>query len=93
MYKREQIMRIYHVGDCPVCGNYGRMEVLFDTSADKCFVMCEECHLEFSSMDDYRNKINGRRVCLAPNDNVVVRPATLREIQGTEWYPFISELP
>ncbi len=83
--------QIYHIGNCPVCGNYGRMEILFDTSSSKCFVMCEECDLEFTSISDYQ-RLNVRRMYFNPNEEITsIRSATLDEIMGTEWYPFIAD--
>lgn len=82
---------IYHIGNCPVCSSYGRMEILFDTSLCRCFAMCEECLLEFASVSDYR-KNNGNRIFYKSNDTVpYIRPATLDEINGTEWFPYLTD--
>lgn len=83
--------KIYHIDECPVCRGYGRMEVLFDVNKNKCFVMCEECDLEFASVKDYL-KMHGRRVYFQPNQKLpVIRPATLDEIINTEWYPLVTD--
>lgn len=82
---------IYHIGECPVCRSYGRMEVLFDCSKSKCFVMCEECDLEFSSLKNYL-KMHGKRVYFNSNQKLpVIRPATLDEIADTEWYVLVTD--
>lgn len=83
--------QIFHIGGCPICKDYGRMEILFDTADKKCFAMCEECLLEFSSISDYINNKNGRRVFLSENDTITVRPAALEETENTEWYPYITD--
>lgn len=83
--------RIFQIGLCPICKDCGRMEILFDTATQKCFAMCEECLLEFSSISDYINNINGRRVFLSENDTITVRPASLEEIENTQWYPHIMD--
>lgn len=84
---------IYNIGHCPVCNNYGIMEILFDKVLNKCIVMCDECCLEFSCINDYQNNINGHRTFFNQKDLPdlpIVRPATLDEIKNTEWYPFIK---
>lgn len=83
----------YHIGECPVCKGYGRMEVLFDCNKNKCFVMCEECDLEFSSLKNYL-RMHGQRIYYYYNPNhklPVIRPATLDEIIDTEWYPLVTD--
>ena len=88
----KQQERIYHIGNCPVCCDYGRMEVLIDTLSSKCFVMCEECSLEFASIDDYKKASNGKRVFFGPEEKIPeVRLASLEEIKDTEWYSFITD--
>lgn len=82
---------IYHIGKCPICTPYGQMEILFDCSAGKCFVMCDECSIEFQSVDDY-NKTNGKRIFYKENEKIPpVRPAALNEIKDTEWYSLIID--
>lgn len=82
---------IYHIGKCPVCGPYGQMEILFDCLAGKCFVMCDECSIEFQSVDDYK-KMNGKRIFYNENEKIPpVRPAALNEIKNTEWYSLIID--
>lgn len=82
--------QVYNIGHCPVCNNYGIMEILFDTSLNKCIAMCDECNLEFSSVKDYQNNTNGQRVFFDSIDLPIVRYATIDEIKNTEWYPFIK---
>lgn len=84
--------RIFHIGLCPICKDCGRMEILFDTATKECFAMCEECLLEFSSISDYLNNKNGRRVFLSENDTITVRPASSEEIENTEWYPYLTDI-
>lgn len=86
----EIMAQIYHIGECPLCKGYGRMELLYTISVGKITAVCEECLLEFATTSDYKNNVNGYRV-LCYNSETSARPATIEEIEGTEWYPFVSD--
>lgn len=83
--------QIYHVGECPLCKEYGRMEVIYNYSSGKCSVMCEECLLEFESVNDYINNINGRRNLYDNTNAADAKTADLEEIERSEWYPYIID--
>lgn len=53
--------------------------------------MCDECSIEFQSIDDY-NKTNGKRFFYNENEKIPpVRPAALNEIKETEWYSLVID--
>lgn len=81
----------YHIGECPVCRKYGRMELYYDLSSGKISAICEECELEFDSADDYTNAVGGHRDLCCNNTVPLVRPAALEEIRCSEWYPLVTD--
>lgn len=83
--------QIYHIGECRICG--GRMELYYYFSSGKISTICEECLVEFDSINDYKNFINGHRDFYDPNEVIfpLVRPANLEEIKNSEWYPYVVE--
>ncbi len=85
---------IYHIGECPVCRGCGRMELYCDISSGEISAICEECELEFDSVADYKNNSNGHRDL--DNNGItapLIRPATIEEIEDTEWYPYVIDKP
>lgn len=84
--------RIYHIGECPICRGYGRMELYYNISSNMISAICEECELEFDSVRDYNKNINGHRV-LNNNDitTPLIRPATIEEIEYSEWYSYVID--
>lgn len=83
---------IYHIGECPVCRRYGRMELDLDISSGKISAICEECELEFDSVADYKKNTNGHRDLY--NNGItapLIRPATIEEIEDSEWYPYVID--
>jgi len=78
----------YHVGECPVCKDWGLMEVLYNFESSRCSIMCEECLLEFDTLIDFLECKNGYRKTY---EKAVARLATLEEIVITEWYPYLME--
>lgn len=80
---------IYYVGDCPICLEYGRLEIDKDVTNDKYFVMCEECCAEWKTPQEAFQNINGRRV---PYYGAVVRSATWDEIKEIGWDKFVINL-
>lgn len=83
--------QVYHVGECPVCRSYGRMEVIYNFRSEKCSVICEECELEFDTADDYINNKNGYRTFFEPGIKPVARIAFPEEIKNSEWYGLVTE--
>ena len=80
-------MEHYYVGECPICKNYGRMEVLFNFSSNKCSIMCDECTLEFDDLYDFLKNQNGYRKTY---EKAEARTATLDEIKNSEWFPYLK---
>ena len=78
----------YHVGECPVCKNYGRMEVIYNFESNRCSVICDECLLEFDTYADFLECKNGYRKSY---ETAKARSATFEEIVTSEWYPYIVE--
>lgn len=84
--------QVYHVGNCPLCRGYGRMEIIYNFPSGKCSVICEECELEFDTVSDYQNNKNGyRTLCSAWNGITRARPAFPDEIKNSEWYGLVTE--
>lgn len=84
--------QIYHIGECPMCRGYGRMELIYNFSSGKISAICEECDLEFDSISDYKNNTNGYRdYCYNAITAPFARLATLEEIECSEWYPFVVD--
>jgi hypothetical protein len=81
----------YHVGNCPLCQGYGRMEVNYNFKSGNCYIECEECFLQFDTLNDFIENKNGYREFLKPNEKPTVRLATIEEITNTEWYPYLME--
>ena len=84
--------QIYHIGECPICRKYGRMGLYYNISSDKISVICEECELEFDSVSDYNKNTNGHRDLDDYNlTTPLARPATLEEIECSEWCPHVID--
>lgn len=81
----------YHVGDCPLCRSYGRMEIICNFLSGKCTVICEECELEFDTVSDYKNNRNGHRTFLKSGEKPTARTAFPDEIRNSEWYELVTE--
>lgn len=81
----------YHIGECPLCRGYGRMEIIYNFPTGKVSVMCEECGLEFDNVSDYLNKKNGYRTFLNIGDEPSARDASEDEIKNSEWYSLVTE--
>lgn len=52
---------IFYVGRCPICHEYGRLEIDKDVTNDEYLVICEECLVEWKSPQDALKNINGQR--------------------------------
>ncbi|MCM1506431.1 MAG: hypothetical protein NC177_04760 [Ruminococcus flavefaciens] len=83
--------QVYHVGECPLCRGYGRMEIIYNFKSGKCSVICEECELEFNTVYDYLNNKNGYRKFFNIGDKPVSRTAFPDEIKNSEWYSLVTE--
>lgn len=81
----------FSVGNCPVCGDCGRMEILYDVNIKKCIAVCCECELEFDSIVDYKTNKNGYRDFCDSKSEPSVREATLEEIKKSEWYSYLED--
>lgn len=83
--------QVYHVGNCPFCRGYGRMEIIYNFPSGKCSVICEECELEFDTVSDYKNNRNGHRTFLKSGEKPTARTAFPDEIKNSEWYELVKE--
>ena len=83
--------QVYHVGDCPVCRSYGRMEIIYNFPSGKCSVICEECELEFNTVSDYKSNKNGHRIFLKSGEKATARTAFPEEIKNSEWCDLVTE--
>ena len=79
--------KIYYAGSCPLCGNYGDMEIMCYPASGSLSVVCEECMLEFETPNDYARCINGYRHSGVKAQS---RPASIDEIAATGWYVFVK---
>ena len=86
----------YFIGDCPVCGSYGQLEILYDMREKKCSIECEECLLEFKNPKEALKKINGYRKNYSEEVKAfggpIARSATLEEIRKAGWEKYIAEV-
>lgn len=76
---------IFYVGQCPVCREYGRLEIDKDVANNEYLVICEECLAEWKNPQDALKNVNGRRNF----GNGEIRSATFNEIKDLGWDEFI----
>ena len=75
------------IGNCPICREYGKLEVIINEKTHVCSVMCDECLAEWKTPEDAINNVNGLREL---NSNNRVRTATMKEIVEQGWEKYIS---
>lgn len=80
--------KIYHVGQCPICCGYGRLEINKDIINNEYLVICEECLAEWHNPQDALRNVNGRR-CFVKGK---MRNATFDEIKALGWDEFITDI-
>lgn len=80
--------KIYHIGSCPICHEYGQLEIYKNLNNNKLFIICEECLAEWSSPQDIINGVKGKRQS-RNNGKVIV--ATIDEIKDLGWDKYIVE--
>lgn len=78
-----------HIGQCPICCDYGMLEIVFNFESKKCSIICEECLLEFDNPENALQKINGIRKSY---ENAVARIATIEEVIEAGWEKYITNL-
>ncbi len=76
-----------YVGKCPVCHEYGMLEVVINVSSGVCSVMCDECYIEWKNPEEAINNINGSREI---NQNVRVRTAKMEEVKEQGWEKYVT---
>ncbi len=76
---------IFYVGQCPICCEYGRLEINKNITNNEYLIICEECLAEWKNPQDALKNINGRR-CLKKGK---IRSATFNEIKSLGWDKFI----
>lgn len=79
----------FYIGQCPLCREYGRLEINKNISNNEYLVMCDECSAEWKSPQEALKNINGYRESIKEG---VVRNATLEEIKDIGWEKFIVNL-
>jgi hypothetical protein len=82
--------KTFYIGPCPLCRDYGRLEIDWDVSANRCIVVCEECLAEWASPQEAEQNRGGRR-CEGGSGLPSLRSATLREIKAAGWDKFIAD--
>ena len=79
---------IYFIGNCPICRDYGMLEILFNFKEKKCSIMCEECWAEWNSPEDVFKSVKGFRKSYPEAE---ARTATIEEIRAAGWEKYIVE--
>lgn len=78
---------IFYVGQCPICREYGRLEIDKDVTNNEYLIICEEYLAEWKNPQDALKNINGRR-CF---ENGEIKGATFNEIKSLGWDKFIVD--
>jgi len=76
----------YYIGRCPICGNYGMLEIVVNISSKECFILCDECSAEWANPEDALKNINGKREF---ETSQRVRNATYEEIKNLGWEKYL----
>ena len=76
----------YYVGKCPICGDYGMLEILYNFKENICSIMCDECLAEWNNPEDALKNVNGFRKSYKEAE---ARIATLEEIKEIGWEKYI----
>ncbi|MDO5539037.1 MAG: hypothetical protein Q4F83_03030 [Eubacteriales bacterium] len=69
---------IFYVGQCPICREYGRLEIDKDVTNNEYLIICEECLVEWKNPQDALKNINGWRRF----GKGEIRSATFNEIKS-----------
>jgi len=80
--------KIFYVGQCPICREYGRLEICKDADNNQYLVICDECLAEWNNPEDALKNINGHRESIKKGK---VLSATLNEIKKIGWDKFIVD--
>lgn len=75
-----------YIGNCSICREYGKLEIVINIKTNLCSVMCDEYMAEWKSSVDAINNVNVYRKF---DSNVRVRTATLDEIKNMGWEKYI----
>jgi len=75
-----------YIGNCPICREYGRLEVIIHVKTSDCSVMCEECLAEWNTPEDALKNVNGFRKSYQKAE---ARTATLEEVESAGWGKYI----
>ena len=76
----------YYVGQCPICHEYGRLEICKNEYNNQYLVICDECLAEWKNPEDALKNINGHRESIKKGR---VLNATFDEIKKIGWDRFI----
>lgn len=80
--------KIYYAGQCPICHEYGRLEICKDVGNNQYLVICDECFGEWNNPEDTLNNIIGHRESIKKGE---VLSATLDDIKNIGWDRFIVD--
>lgn len=75
----------FYVGQCPICREYGRLEINKDITNNEYVIMCEECLAEWKNPQDALKNVNGQRYLKRGE----IRSATFSEIKSLGWDKFM----
>jgi hypothetical protein len=76
----------YHIGKCPICGDYGMLEIIYNFKKKNCSIMCDECLAEWKNPEDALKNANGFRKSYI---EVEAKTATIEEIKEMGWEKYI----
>ena len=76
-----------NIGSCPICREYGKLEVVINVNTHACSIMCDECFAEWKTPEDAVNNVNGFREF---NSSTRVRTATAEEVIEQGWEVYIK---
>ena len=80
-------MSKYYIGKCPICNEYGMLEIVVDIKNKGCSVLCDECSAEWKHPEDAIKNINGKRNFSSSQE---VEDATYEDIKKAGWEKYIT---
>lgn len=80
--------KIFYVGQCPICREYGRLEIDKYIMKNECIVICEECLAEWKNPEEALKNVNGKR----GGEKGVAIPASFDEIKALGWDRFVTKI-
>lgn len=81
--------KIYHIGPCPICQEYGMLEIYKVMNDDRLIVICDECSAEWNSPLDVKTGVKGLR---QSRINERVEVASINDIKKRGWDIYVINL-